>query len=308
LTPLSILLILVSALLHSSWNFFTKRGNWPLEFFFWVFLSGFLLPIPFLAASGAVSALIDSMGPELLWIMAASGLFETIYFACLIGAYQVGDLSLVYPISRAAPLFTQIWAVVFIGEVLSVPGALGIGLVMGGIFVVSIRGFRSEVPGKGWRAQAPPVQPGPIVPQKGRQSYLPYILALVAAIASSLYSVLDKVGVRMLHPVLYLWIINFWMALDTGIYLVMRGRNPLRVLRQSGKEILLITLFQNGAYLLVLIALTMSKVSYVVAFRQVGVLLGAGMGILFLKEQHGKVRLAGALILSLGLLLIGFAK
>jgi uncharacterized membrane protein len=55
-------------------------------------------------------------------------------------------------------------------------------------------------------------------------------------------------------------------------------------------------------------ALQMSKVSYVVAFRQVGALFGAGMGIYFLKESYWKTRIAGALILTLGLLLIGLAK
>jgi len=55
-------------------------------------------------------------------------------------------------------------------------------------------------------------------------------------------------------------------------------------------------------------ALQMSKVSYVVAFRQVGALFGAGMGIYFLKESNWKTRITGALILTLGLLLIGLAK
>jgi len=52
----------------------------------------------------------------------------------------------------------------------------------------------------------------------------------------------------------------------------------------------------------------MSKVSYVVAFRQVGALFGAGMGIVLLKESYWKTRLSGALILTLGPVLIGLAK
>jgi uncharacterized membrane protein len=55
-------------------------------------------------------------------------------------------------------------------------------------------------------------------------------------------------------------------------------------------------------------AMQMSKVSYVVAFRQVGALFGAGMGAFFLKESHWKTRMTGALILTAGLVLIGFAK
>jgi uncharacterized membrane protein len=55
-------------------------------------------------------------------------------------------------------------------------------------------------------------------------------------------------------------------------------------------------------------AMQMSKVSYVVAFRQAGALFGAGLGILFLKETQWKTRITGALILTLGLVLIGLAK
>ena len=99
----------------------------------------------------------------------------------------------------------------------------------------------------------------------------PYLLALSAAVASSIYSVIDKVGVQILHPVFYLWLINFWMSLYTGLYLLLRGNSSfLSVWRDSKREILIIAFLQNVGYLLVLMAMQMSKVSYVVAFRQVG--------------------------------------
>jgi len=74
------------------------------------------------------------------------------------------------------------------------------------------------------------------------------------------------------------------------------------------KEIFTIVFLQNVGYGCFLMALGMSKVSYVMAFRQISVLFGAVMGILFLKEGHWKPRMIGALILTLGLLLIGTAK
>jgi uncharacterized membrane protein len=58
----------------------------------------------------------------------------------------------------------------------------------------------------------------------------------------------------------------------------------------------------------VLMALQMCKASYAVAFRQVGALFGAGMGIHFLKECYWETRITGAFILTLGLVLIGLAK
>jgi uncharacterized membrane protein len=162
-----------------------------------------------------------------------------------------------------------------------------------GLFVISLKDFHLEH----------------LIPPSNHFTSRPYLLALVAAVASSIYSVIDKVGVQMLHPLLYLWFINLWMTIFTGLTLPLRREvSFLRVWNEWKKEILVIAVLQNTAYLLVLMALQMSKVSYVVAFRQVGALLGAGMGIFFLKESHWKTRITGALILTLGLVLIGLAK
>jgi drug/metabolite transporter (DMT)-like permease len=294
LTPLSITLILISALLHSSWNFFAKRGNWPMEFYFWVFLCSSLLYLPFFFGFGVFPSFF-SKTPLWAWSLNfISGLIQTIYFICLIVAYRKGDLSLVYPISRSAPLFTLLWATLFIGEILSSMGVFGISLVILGIFVISMRGFHLKS-----------LSPQP----KESFSSLPYLLAFIAALSGSVYSVVDKVVVQILHPVFYTWLINIWMCIDVGIYLFFHREAPiLKVWQESKKEIFIIILLQNIGYGCFLMALTMSKVSYVVAFRQVGVLFGAGMGILFLKESQWKARITGALILTLGLVLIGLAK
>jgi uncharacterized membrane protein len=164
---------------------------------------------------------------------------------------------------------------------------------MVGIFVISLKDFTLQN----------------MIPQSKHLISRPTFLALGAAIASSIYSVIDKIGVRNLHPIFYIWFINLWMAVFMGLYLSLkRGGSFMKVWRESKKEILIIAILQNVAYLLVLMALQMSKVSYVVAFRQVSALFGAGMGIVFLKESHWKTRISGALIVTLGLVLIGLAK
>ena len=98
------------------------------------------------------------------------------------------------------------------------------------------------------------------------------------------------------------------MCLATGLYLLIHKETSFRkVWRDWKKDIFIIVLLQNGGYLLILMALQMSKVSYVVAFRQVAALFGAGMGIFILKESSWETRLTGALVLTLGLVLIGLA-
>lgn len=293
LTPLSIILVLISALIHSSWNFFTKRGNFPIEFFFWVFLWGTFLYLPYFYFYGLFPDLLLQATPKLWTLSIISSLIQTLYLLSLIKAYEMAELSLVYPISRSAPLFTQIWAVLLIGEILSMTGVVGIGLVVAGIFIISMSDFRLSL----------------FLNPSRNASLQPYLFALIAAITGSVYSVLDKVCVQMTDPVFYCWLIDLFMCIEVGLYALFKKKNTLlKVWSQWKKEIFFIALLQNASYLLVLMAMQMSKVSYVVAFRQAGALLGAVMGVVLLKESQWKTRITGAIVLTLGLILIGLAK
>jgi len=293
LTPLSILLVLISAFIHSSWNFFTKRGNFPIEFFFWVPLLGVIFYLPFFIGFGVLPSIFLDPPLGLWWKVILSGIFEAIYFVCLIKAYQIGDLSLIYPVSRSAPLFTQIWAVLFIGETLSGLGVLGIGLVMIGLFVIPLKDFRPQTS----------------VISFSRINLRALFLAFLAALASSIYSVIDKAAIEMIHPIYYLWLINLLMSFFIGLYLLIQKKIFFwKIWGELKWKILLVSILLNAAYLLVLMAMVTSKVSYVVAFRQAGALFGALMGILLLKEAHWQTRITGALILTAGLILIGLAK
>jgi len=115
---------------------------------------------------GYLPHLLHQLSFKVLAISLISGFIQTIYFICLIKAYRVADLSLVYPVSRSAPLFTQIWAFLFIGEIVSLQGIAGIGLVVTGIFIISIRDFHINR-----------------VTPSFHSSPHPYFLALAAALA-----------------------------------------------------------------------------------------------------------------------------
>jgi len=58
------------------------------------------------------------------------------------GAYERGDLSLVYPLSRGSgPLFVPILAGILMHKQLSFLGVIGITLVIVGIYVIHLRSF-----------------------------------------------------------------------------------------------------------------------------------------------------------------------
>jgi drug/metabolite transporter (DMT)-like permease len=53
-------------------------------------------------------------------------------------------------------------------------------------------------------------------------------------------------------------------------------------------------------YVLVLIAMSRVQVSYILALRQLSVVLGAAAGVFFLREKYGRVRLVSSIIIFLG--------
>lgn len=61
-------------------------------------------------------------------------------------------------------------------------------------------------------------------------------------------------------------------------------------------------------YLMILFALQMSKVSYVAAVREVSIALSAYFGIAHLGEKHGRQKLLGAVLITVGVIAIGLSR
>ena len=133
-------MVLVAAFLHASWNYLAKKSNNKIAFIWWAILFStiFFLPM-FIYFWPAVS-----ISPAGWACIVATGILHAFYFWFMGGAYERGDLSLVYPLSRGTgPMLVPILAVLFINEQLSLPGVLGIALVVGGIAAI-VMSFRMD--------------------------------------------------------------------------------------------------------------------------------------------------------------------
>ncbi len=60
-------------------------------------------------------------------------------------------------------------------------------------------------------------------------------------------------------------------------------------------------------YVLVLVALTTSRISYIAPAREVGIVLGAVLGVLVLGEGYGAWRILGSILILAGVLTLGLA-
>lgn len=276
---LSLALVLFSATLHAGWNLIVKSEDDKLFSGWLTVLTPCLILSPTLFFTGLPSR---EAWPFLL----GSGTLQSLYMVALTRAYSYGDLSVVYPVARGlAPLFVAIGAPLALGEHLSPLAILAILLVGGGIAWLGLSARRSAT----------------------TVAAILWAVTTAALIAS--YSIVDKLGVSRSHPLAYIIILFGCTAVIMAPYVIQR-----RGLRRMGglwrlRWGILVTsgLLSLGAYLLVLIAMRLTQVSYIAALRESSVIIATILGWRVLKEDFGRRRLAASAVVTLGLFLLVLA-
>jgi uncharacterized membrane protein len=291
--PWIIALVAVSAVLHLAWNVRLKTAGDPLRAATIGMLAGCVGIVPVGIAvwwSGGRPAL----PVEGLALGLASGVVEAAYFVFLAAAYRRGDLSVVYPVARGtAPLLAVVIGVVVLGERLGVAGSLGVVALLAG-FLWLQRPWRAialarRTSGAGARAAA------------GDSAIL---FALATGVMIATYTAIDRVGTRQIDVVIYaaiLWltcsvVLVAWIALIAGGDLLRYGPDASRRAAVGG----VLTL---GAYLCILVALSVAPLSGVAPLRESATVFAAAWGSVRMGEASDPreaVRRIGASVLIVG--------
>lgn len=286
----SILLLLFSAAFHAVANACMKQARDKLAFVWWMLgvFSVLLSPVLLLLPDATTFS----------WaLVILSGVLETVYFIALTRAYSLGDLSLVYPIARgSAPLFLLVWAAIFLEERPTVFGIGGILCIVAGLYLINLSKLSD------WRR--------PLTAWSSAAARW----ALITGFLISTYTLIDKIGVRYFSPFIYLYLILFVCWLLMGVQWLFAERRRALVQEIGGGlnggsmrriMIVLLAAFLGAAgYLLVLTAMRISPVSYVAPVREVSVVIGAWIGVRFLQEQGGSLRISASLLVVTGIFLI----
>ena len=299
MSVIAILLIVISALLHAGWNLFSKSRHPAISFFFLATAVGAILLFPLLLIYLTVLPLI----PMRIWCMLlVTGFCMAVYYAALAGAYRSGNMSVAYPLARALPIIFVTLITFLLGEGSSISTMClwGMMLVVIGCFLLPKTRFADFK----------------------LKNYLNTTcgLATLAALGSVGYSMIDDAALRhlrgipslglnvtemtLLYASLETWITGIWLGLFLMIQpgTVHKIRCEIRVnLYQAAITGFIIWV----AYALVLIAMSYAQnVSYVVAFRQLSIPLGAILGIIILKEDPAPPKITGVFIMFVGLVLV----
>src|SRR5664280_2889958 len=272
------LAVLFAAACHAGWNALIKVGLDPLSATTLISLGSGVVALLFLPLVGVPA------GPAWPWLI-ASVFIHLVYFAALIESYRTGDLGQVYPIARgSAPLMTATASTVLVGEHLSPVGWGGIVALVAGVFLLSARGGR-ELTHIDRRAVG---------------------FALFTALTICTYSVVDGIGARLSgNPNAY----SLWLFV--GIALVMlpyalyrAGRAVIPAMLRSWRRGFVGGALQLLSYGIAIWAMTVAPIAIVATLRETSVLFGAVIAVVVLKEPLRAVRIAAALLIVCGLVLI----
>ena len=133
--------------------------------------------------------------------------------------------------------------------------------------------------------------------------------AVLTGLVITAYSIWDKVGVRYVNPLLYMYLMSLGTVMGLSPYVLrVHGARMIRSeWKQNARSIVPAGLLTFLGYGLVLIALESSRISYIWPSREIGIVIGVLLGVVVLKEPFGTGRVPGSFLIVLGLVLIALS-
>ncbi len=270
-------LVILSAIAHAAWNALVKSAGDRMLTMVAIRTTGMLFGL-------AALPFVDWPAPASWKWLAATSVVMFAYYALLVRSYGAGDMSVVYPLARGlAPVLTTIAAFVAIGEALSATQVVAVATISLGIMVLSFGAGASR-------------------------SAVGFALATGVAVAT--YSFFAGLGVRAAGTVLgFQACLEVVTGFGTFCYgVVARPADVLAYARRHGLIGFVAGAVSVVGFLAFLIAATSLPLGPVSAVRETSVIFGSVLGTLVLKEGFGPRRIAAAIMVTVGIVLLAFVR
>lgn len=296
---LAIILVFVSSFMHAGWNCLGKRVRPSGASFTLSVMLGMLAFVPLLLFY------IDWLGEisrEIWYLLILSGLFQAIYYLGLGQSYRFGDMSLMYPVSRALPvlLVPPVIGLLGWGAVLSPGKWLAFSLIVSGCIILPLWHWR-DIRWSHYLNSAT-------------------AFAVMAALGITGYSVVDSQALMLMRA---LWPVEGVAFKSALLYLILQAVATCLWLvlftfpfQKQRIEIVQLFACHRGAlfftgvamfstYSIVLAAMAFAdNVSLIVALRQTSIPIGVLMGVFLLGERASSQKWWGTGLIVSGLILV----
>ena len=274
-----LLLVLLAALLHATWNALLRGGR---DRFWGVTVMSSTAGLVCLAALPFLPLPAARAWPYVI----ASGVVHIVYNLLLVRQYRQGDFGHTYPVSRgSSPMLIAIGGVVFASEHLSATVFLGIILISTGILSLAF----------------------------GAQAHFDsFLAAFTTGCSIAVYSVIDALGARNAGNATAF---TAWMVMVYGftmpvIFWLTRPKGEKRLWSGDRRELL--KAMGGGvvsiiAYGIVVWAMAHGPMGPVSALRETSALFAVVMGCIFLKEKFTVQKMVAAVLIVAGNLTLHLA-
>lgn len=278
-------LVLLSALMHASWNLLAKRagGGMAMVWLFSTVAALIYLPL-------AIAVLIIQqpvMGvPQVVYILGSVVLHIAYYFLLQRG-YSTGDLSLVYPLARGTgPMLSILGAVILLGERPSPIVIVGALAVTAGVLILT----------------------GNPLALRGNAAAAAIVYGLLCGLSIAAYTLWDKEAVSTwaIPPLIFTWAGNAAQAFLLAPTAYRYRDRVANAWKNHRREVFGIGILDSLSYILFLIALSVGTVSNLAPVRQTSILIGAFLGVRLLSEDASRRRIIAAGVMLAGLVALAF--
>jgi drug/metabolite transporter (DMT)-like permease len=280
LNSVALTLVLVSALIHATWNLLVKRSGGG-SVFIWCFAT---LSSTFLVPTAIVLVIVQQHEIDVLksGFICGTALLHFVYFMLLQRGYQVGDLSLVYPLARGlAPTLSTAAAVLLLNERPSYVALGGLLLIVTGIVLLTVQTNKAI---------------------KHPRAAIFY--GVMTGVVISIYTIWDKYTVDRLgvSPVVLEAFTGLGISLMLTPTAARRWSDVRRLWRDHKADVIGVSILAPLSYILILTAMTFTPVSYVAPCREISILFVAILATHFLSEGNMVRRIAAACLIVGGVI------
>jgi drug/metabolite transporter (DMT)-like permease len=207
-----------------------------------------------------------------------------------IKALRISPLSLTLPFLSLTPVFLIFISYLTIGEKVSLKGGVGILFLAVGSYILNFHEMKNGI----------------IAPLRAITKERGSVLMLVVAFIYSLTSSLGKVAIMHSSPLFFG--ITYYIIL-TVIFAPLAFRMDRHEMKRflSDKEyrrLILPGLLYSIMVVSHMLAISMTKVAYMISLKRMSLIIGVIYGYVFFKEKHIRERLAGASFMLAGCVMI----
>ena len=284
---------ILSALFEALRNVSGKMGLKDMDEYLVTWAFGFFA-LPFLVFPYLFIS-IPSLGNQYGIALILDGILNVIATILQLKAMKHSDLSLVIPLTSFTPLFLLIMAPLILGQYPTFLGIIGVILIVIGSYILNIK--RRILTTQ--RKNSDYLDPfKAMVKEKGPK------LMLIAAFLLSITSSIDKIGISNSSPLFWAVSVHVFTSVTLAPVLIHEFHNHTKLTGMDIKLLFAVGIFSALSLVTQYIAITALLVPYVIAIKRTSAIISVLFGYLIFKEKGIKGRLAGSVVMVIGVIFI----